>query len=79
MSYNDAKNALLSVRHDARHLTRAAFAVIVRDRETARKIAEDGGDVSEFYTGSETQKTAFYVKNGGAYCALLEILSSAGC
>lgn len=79
MSYQQAKNALLSVRRDIRFFTRAAFDVIQRDRATARRIAAAGGDVSEFFKNAETVRGAFYQKNGGCYCALLEILSAAGC
>lgn len=48
------------------------------DKAIAKKIAMAEGNVQDFYKMSETSKTKFYLENGGAYCALLEILIAYG-
>ena len=59
----------------AEFFNRETLDIIMDDRITAAEIMLNGGNVQEFYRGSETLKTEFYNKNSCAYCALLEILT----
>ena len=58
----------------AEFFNRETLDIIMDDRITAAEIMLTGGNIQEFYRGSETLKTEFYNKNSCAYCALLEIL-----
>ena len=55
--------------------SRKTLDIILNDRITATEIMLNGGNIQEFYRGSETAKTDFYNKNSCAYCLLLEILT----
>ena len=71
------KEALSKKVSSIRHFDRRTYEVILRKRKTAEEIAKNGGDVQEFFRTSETSKTDFYKKNGGAYCELLSLLCEA--
>lgn len=74
MEYKKVKEELKKRRPDVRFFNKKTFETILKDRQEAHKILENGGNAQEFYKSSETVKTRFYLENGGAYCELLSIL-----
>ena len=75
MDYKAIKEELKKRHKNIKGFTKAAFDIIVADRQTAADLAENGGDVQAFYRQSATSKTDFYINNGGAYCELISILA----
>jgi len=65
-------------RDSIKYFNRSTFDIIMRDRRAARVYSEKGGNAQDYYRTSETLKTDFYNKNGGAYCELLCILGNYG-
>lgn len=77
MEYKKIKEELKKVVSSVKYFDKKTFDTILRDKKEAATIAENGGDVQEFYKNSDTSKTRFYIENGGAYCELLSILANA--
>ena len=75
MNYKEIKEKLSKQVSSVKYFNKQTFDIIMKDRETANKIYEEGGNVQEFYKNCETSKTKFYTENGGAYCQLLSILA----
>lgn len=73
--YTEVKELLKAKRQNTRYFNRKTFDIILNDIQAANQIFDDGGDIQAFYKTSETSKTDFYTKNGGAYCTMLEIIS----
>lgn len=76
MNFKEIKEELKKSVSSVKYFNENTFKIIMKDRNTANKIFETGGDVQKFYRNSETSKTKFYLENGGAYCQLLTILAS---
>lgn len=73
--FKSLKENLIKRGETAEYFTRKTLDIILNDRITATEIMLNGGNIQEFYRGSETAKTDFYNKNSCAYCLLLEILT----
>ncbi len=75
MNYKSIKAELKKSVSSVKYFNEETFRIILKDKETAGRILEEGGDVQGFYRNSETSKTKFYTQNSGAYCHLLSILA----
>lgn len=75
MDFKEVKEELKRNVSSVKYFNERTFEIIMQDIKTAKEILKEGGNAQEFYRGSETAKTRFYLENGSAYCHLLTILS----
>lgn len=72
MTYNEIKEALKKQRENVKYFTSDFYATFQRETRDSLNNFFNNGEFKPLY---ETQKSDFYIKNGPAYCIMLELIN----